>query len=69
MEDIRRVGRATNSEEKAEAIAAGMQARVDAVAQSTAKTATRPRVLHLEWVEPLMCGGHWVPRWWSWPAA
>jgi iron complex transport system substrate-binding protein len=62
LEDIRRVGRATNSEEKAEAIAAGMQARVDAVAQSTAKTATRPRVLHLEWVEPLMCGGHWVPE-------
>ena len=62
MEDIRRVGRATNSEAKAESIAAGMQARVDAVAQSTAKTATRPRVLHLEWVEPLMCGGHWVPE-------
>src|SRR5262249_59167333 len=21
-----------------------------------------PRVLHLEWAEPVMCGGHWVPE-------
>ncbi len=62
LEDVRRVGRATNCEDKAESIAAGMQARIDAVALAAAKAASRPRVLHLEWVEPLMCGGHWVPE-------
>ena len=27
-----------------------------------AQVTQRPRVLHLEWVEPLMCGGHWIPE-------
>ena len=27
-----------------------------------ARAAAQPRVLHLEWVEPLMCGGHWIPE-------
>jgi len=62
LEDIRRVGRATNTLEKAESIAGRMQARIDAVAGDAANAATSPRVLHLEWVEPLMCGGHWVPE-------
>ena len=62
LEDIRRVGRATGAEERAESIAAGMQSRLDAVAQAAGQADTHPRVLHLEWVEPLMCGGHWVPE-------
>ena len=62
LEDIRRVGHATGAEERAESMAAGMQGRLDAVAQAAAKAATQPRVLHLEWVDPLMCGGHWVPE-------
>ena len=43
-------------------MAAGMQARLDAVAQAAANAQTHPLVLHLEWVDPLMCGGHWVPE-------
>ena len=62
LEDIRRVGRATGADEAAMAMAAGMQARIDAVAQAAANAQTHPRVLHLEWVDPLMCGGHWVPE-------
>jgi iron complex transport system substrate-binding protein len=62
LEDIRRIGRATGAEQAAESMTAGMQARIDAVVEQAAETATRPRVLHLEWVDPLMCGGHWVPE-------
>ena len=62
LEDIRRVGCATGAEDRAESLVAGMQARLDAVAQAAAQAATHPRVLHLEWVDPLMCGGHWVPE-------
>ncbi len=62
LEDIRRIGRATGTEQKAESIAAAMQARLDAVSRIAAQADTRPRVLHLEWVDPLMCGGHWVPE-------
>ena len=39
-----------------------MQARIDAVAATASLAAHRPRALHLEWVDPLMCGGHWVPE-------
>lgn len=62
LEDIRRVGRATGAEGKAESMAAEMQARLDAITQAAAKADTHPKVLHLEWVDPLMCGGHWVPE-------
>ena len=62
LEDILRVGRATGTEERAQEITERMQARIDSVTERAAKTSTRPRVLHLEWVDPLMCGGHWVPE-------
>jgi iron complex transport system substrate-binding protein len=62
LEDVRRVGRATGKEEAAEAITARMQSRIDAVVEKAAEADHRPRVLHLEWADPLMCGGHWVPE-------
>jgi iron complex transport system substrate-binding protein len=62
LEDVRRVGRATGKEEAAEAITARMQSRIDAVVEKAAEADHKPRVLHLEWADPLMCGGHWVPE-------
>jgi iron complex transport system substrate-binding protein len=62
LEDVRRVGRATGKEDIAEAITARMQSRIDAVVEKTSEVAHKPRVLHLEWADPLMCGGHWVPE-------
>ena len=65
LEDIRRVGRATGAEAVAESVAEQMQRRIDAVAARITESVgsvAKPRVLHLEWVDPLMCGGHWVPE-------
>ena len=62
LEDVRRVGRATGAEAVAEQVTARMQERIDAVTQRAELADTRPRVLHLEWTDPLMCGGHWVPE-------
>ncbi|MGE3539840.1 MAG: cobalamin-binding protein [Candidatus Tectimicrobiota bacterium] len=62
LNDIRRVAAATGTEARGEAIVAGLQARIDAVARRAAQATHRPRVLHLEWAEPVMCGGHWVPE-------
>ena len=62
LEDVRRVGRATGSESIADAVTARMQGRIDAVIERAALADHRPRVLHLEWSDPLMCGGHWVPE-------
>jgi iron complex transport system substrate-binding protein len=62
LEDVRRVGRATGKEDMAEVITARMQGRIDAVVEKAAEATHKPRVLHLEWADPLMCGGHWVPE-------
>ena len=62
LADIRKVGQATGTAAAAEALAARLQRRIDAVAAKTAAVPHKPRTLHLEWVDPLMCGGHWVPE-------
>lgn len=62
LEDVRRVGRATGAEDAAARVTARMQERIDAVTERAALADSRPRVLHLEWTDPLMCGGHWVPE-------
>ncbi len=60
LEDIRRVGRATGTDEAAESLTSQLQARIDAVTKKAAQATHRPKVLQLEWADPLMCGGHWV---------
>ena len=60
LEDIRRVGRATDRDEAAESLTGRLQVRIDAVTERAAQVNHRPKVLQLEWVDPLLCGGHWV---------
>ena len=62
LEDVRRVGRATGAEATAEVVTARMQQRIDAIATRAALADYQPHVLHLEWTDPPMCGGHWVPE-------
>ena len=62
VNNIRTVGRATGTEERADEIAEGMEARIEAIAARAADADNRPSVLHVEWADPLMCGGHWVPE-------
>ena len=62
INNIRSVGRATGAEERADEIAEGMEARIEAVKIRAADADTKPSVLHVEWADPLMCGGHWVPE-------
>ena len=62
IRNIRTVGQATGAEEKADEIAEGMEARIEAVKAKAADADTKPSVLHVEWADPLMCGGHWVPE-------
>jgi iron complex transport system substrate-binding protein len=62
LNDIRRVAQATGTADAAELIISRLQQRINAVQERAAQATHRPRVLHLEWVDPLMCGGHWVPE-------
>jgi iron complex transport system substrate-binding protein len=59
FEDIERIGTALGHEEAAAELLAGLHERVDAV-ESRAPD-ERPRVAVLDWTDPVMVAGHWVP--------
>ncbi len=66
LEDVRRVGEATGREDRAAALVADLQSRVDAVRETAARAEERPRTLVLDWLDPLMTAGHWVPEMVEW---
>ena len=62
LRDVERVGEATGRLREAEDAVASLKGRVALVAQQAAKTTTRPTVVCLEWLDPLMASGHWIPE-------
>ncbi len=61
LDDIERIGAALGRAEAARSLAAQMRASMAAVAARAAGRA-RPRVLTLEWLDPPMAGGNWMPE-------
>jgi iron complex transport system substrate-binding protein len=59
--DIERVGSAIGREEISHQVVAALQARVAAIASRTAAS-PRPSVLSIEWIDPVMIGGLWMPE-------
>jgi len=62
LEDVPRVGRAIGRAAAADRVAADMRARIEAVRARAEKAASRPSVLTIEWIEPVMLGGTWMPE-------
>ena len=62
IRNIRQVGEKTGAAAQSESIAQDMEARIAAVAERAADADSHPSVLHVEWADPLMCAGHWVPE-------
>lgn len=58
---IMQVGQSTGRGEAAAALTANLWARLERV-RAKAETATRPRTVLLEWIDPLFGGGHWDPE-------
>ncbi len=61
-DSIRTVGRAIGREAHATQVADDLAARCEAVARRAHKMGTRPAVLTIEWMEPVMIGGTWMPE-------
>ena len=61
LETIVQVGALTGRQEQAETVVAGLRERIDRVTAAVAGAGDRPRVLCVEWLDPVMVGGHWVP--------
>ncbi|WP_434043292.1 MULTISPECIES: ABC transporter substrate-binding protein [Sorangium] len=60
--DIGRVAEAIGRAAEGEALLERLHARVAAVAARAAAAPDRPRVLAVEWIEPVMIGGVWMPE-------
>jgi iron complex transport system substrate-binding protein len=60
LEDILRVGVATERQSAAAEIVAELRSRVEAI--GVREPPYRPRVVCLEWFDPLYVAGHWVPE-------
>ncbi|HET7324198.1 MAG TPA: cobalamin-binding protein [Halococcus sp.] len=58
--DIRRIGESTGTGERADELVSDLRERVRAV--ETTDTDDRPRVAVLDWTNPVMVAGHWVPE-------
>jgi len=61
-QDVERVGEALGLGLLARSVAGGLRARVAACAERLAGVEPRPRVLAVEWIEPLMVAGLWMPE-------
>lgn len=55
------LGDATDHAPEAEALLRSLRARVAALERETSRRTQRPRTLTLEWTDPPMSAGHWIP--------
>jgi iron complex transport system substrate-binding protein len=60
-ESVEEVGLATGCVDGSRAVATGMRTLINAIA-ALDPPSPRPRVVCIEWTDPLMVGGHWVPE-------
>lgn len=60
--DIKRVADSCGVPERGENLVADLQGRMQEISDLAHASATRPRVACIEWHEPLMAAGNWVPE-------
>ncbi|MCR9159162.1 MAG: ABC transporter substrate-binding protein [Nannocystaceae bacterium] len=60
--DVERVAEALGLGERGAAVRTSLQARLDALTARSAAIGHRPRVASIEWIEPIMLGGTWMPE-------
>jgi iron complex transport system substrate-binding protein len=62
LDDVERVADALGRREAGRALRRQLERRIDAIALRTARVEVRPRVASLEWLDPLLLGGLWMPE-------
>ena len=61
-EDITKVARALGRERQGKRLVEELKARMASIAEQSGAARTRPRGAMIEWVDPLMAGGNWMPE-------
>ncbi|HEY5626807.1 MAG TPA: cobalamin-binding protein [Nitrospira sp.] len=62
VNDVERIGAVLGENAKGRAFAQALHQRIAAVRNNSLATKQRPRVLCLEWLDPIYIGGHWIPE-------
>lgn len=60
--DIRRVAAALNAPERGEELVTSLRKRMDKIAAKAQTATSRPTVACVEWIDPLMAAGNWMPE-------
>ncbi len=60
--DLERVAAALGRSERGATVRAALEHRLRAIAARAGRATVRPRVVSLEWIDPLMIGGTWMPE-------
>ena len=60
--DIRNAAAALDAADRGDDLVATLQRRMAAVSDVTASVTAKPTVASIEWIEPLMAGGNWLPE-------
>lgn len=61
-DDIARAGRVLGKDARARELAAALAGRVSEIGEQTGALPERPRVACIEWIDPLMAAGNWIPE-------
>src|SRR4029450_6118295 len=61
-EDIAKVARALGCERQGQRLVEQLKARMASVAEQSSEAKTHPRAAMIEWIDPLMAGGNWMPE-------
>lgn len=60
--DVERIAGAIGRAPEGRALVAGLRERLDAIAARARQATSRPRVVTIEWIDPIMLGGTWMPE-------
>ena len=62
LNEITRVGECTGRQDTATGIVAGLQTRIETVLKTVRNVPASPTVACIEWMDPVIAAGHWVPE-------
>lgn len=62
LENISAVAEVTHRQSEAAALIAQLERRIERIASAASSVRQRPRVFCMEWMDPVMAGGHWIPE-------
>jgi iron complex transport system substrate-binding protein len=62
LDDVQRIAEFVQQPQKGELLSDSLRRRLDAVRRNAGLRRSRPRVVCLEWLDPLYLAGHWVPE-------